>query len=221
MVKYICERCGYKVDHRHNFIKHLYRKFPCKAIVNDISIETLKEKFNVLVSTNVSTNVSTYTENVSTDVTNVSTDTENVSTDTDVTKISCQYCNKIFKHRQSKYNHEQKHCKLRPIEVFSIVKSEQFNESKVQKNELIEKMSKQIEELQQQNYQLIDKVGNKIHIENQHIENQQINIQINGFGNEVADYITINISSPNTENLRSLHEQTKLNHLLELATIQL
>ena len=32
---------------------------------------------------------------------------------------------------------------------------------------------------------------------------------------EVADYITINISSPNTENLRSFHEQTKLNELLE------
>tara|TARA_B100001142_G_scaffold236650_1_gene235137 strand:- start:23 stop:1066 length:1044 start_codon:yes stop_codon:yes gene_type:complete len=31
----------------------------------------------------------------------------------------------------------------------------------------------------------------------------------------VADYITINISSPNTENLRSFHDQTKLNKLLE------
>ena len=33
---------------------------------------------------------------------------------------------------------------------------------------------------------------------------------------EVADYITINISSPNTEDLRNFHEQTKLNELLEL-----
>ena len=32
---------------------------------------------------------------------------------------------------------------------------------------------------------------------------------------EVADYITINISSPNTEDLRSFHDQTKLNELLE------
>ena len=32
---------------------------------------------------------------------------------------------------------------------------------------------------------------------------------------DVADYITINISSPNTENLRSFHEDTKLNKLLE------
>ena len=32
---------------------------------------------------------------------------------------------------------------------------------------------------------------------------------------EVADYITINISSPNTEDLRSFHKQSKLNELLE------
>ena len=32
---------------------------------------------------------------------------------------------------------------------------------------------------------------------------------------EVADYITINISSPNTENLRAFHEQKKLNELLQ------
>ena len=32
---------------------------------------------------------------------------------------------------------------------------------------------------------------------------------------QVADYITINISSPNTEDLRSFHEQKKLNELLE------
>ena len=33
---------------------------------------------------------------------------------------------------------------------------------------------------------------------------------------EVADYITINISSPNTEDLRSFHEYKKLNELLEI-----
>ena len=32
---------------------------------------------------------------------------------------------------------------------------------------------------------------------------------------EVADYITVNISSPNTEDLRNFHDQTKLNELLE------
>ena len=31
---------------------------------------------------------------------------------------------------------------------------------------------------------------------------------------ELADYITINISSPNTENLRNFHDQSKLDELL-------
>ena len=33
---------------------------------------------------------------------------------------------------------------------------------------------------------------------------------------ELADYITINISSPNTEDLRNFHDQKKLNELLEM-----
>ena len=32
---------------------------------------------------------------------------------------------------------------------------------------------------------------------------------------EVADYITINISSPNTENLRNFHDENKLKELLK------
>ena len=30
---------------------------------------------------------------------------------------------------------------------------------------------------------------------------------------DVADYITINVSSPNTENLRNLHNQPKMKHV--------
>ncbi len=45
----------------------------------------------------------------------------------------------------------------------------------------------------------------------------KLNDYIKGLKNfhEVADYITINISSPNTEDLRSFQNQTKLNELLE------
>ena len=32
---------------------------------------------------------------------------------------------------------------------------------------------------------------------------------------DIADYITINISSPNTEDLRNFHDQSKLSKLLE------
>ena len=34
--------------------------------------------------------------------------------------------------------------------------------------------------------------------------------------NGVSDYITVNISSPNTEDLRNFHDQKKLDDLLKL-----
>jgi hypothetical protein len=46
MVLYECERCGYKVTHKHNFLKHLNRKKPCKPILSNIRFDSLKENFN-------------------------------------------------------------------------------------------------------------------------------------------------------------------------------
>jgi len=47
--------------------------------------------------------------------------------------------------------------------------------------------------------------------------NNRMNDYLIGLKNfyQVADYITINISSPNTENLRNFHEETKLQELLK------
>ena len=47
--------------------------------------------------------------------------------------------------------------------------------------------------------------------------NDRVNDYLIGLKNfhKVADYITINISSPNTENLRNFHEETKLQELLK------
>ena len=45
----------------------------------------------------------------------------------------------------------------------------------------------------------------------------RLNDYVKGFKTfyAVADYITINISSPNTENLRNFHDQIRLNNLLK------
>ena len=41
MVNYKCLRCGFETYHKTNFKKHLTRKFPCKPILNEISISEL------------------------------------------------------------------------------------------------------------------------------------------------------------------------------------
>ena len=46
MVVFTCKRCGYKTNHKHNFMKHLNRKFKCKPIISDISFVTLITQFN-------------------------------------------------------------------------------------------------------------------------------------------------------------------------------
>jgi len=46
MVEYKCERCHYIAKHKGCFKNHLQRKYPCKAIHSDVSVEELLEKLN-------------------------------------------------------------------------------------------------------------------------------------------------------------------------------
>ena len=41
MNKYICKRCGYETVYKRNLLSHLKRKKPCKAVLEQISIEEL------------------------------------------------------------------------------------------------------------------------------------------------------------------------------------
>ena len=45
MVKYCCERCGYTTTFKTHYNKHINRKNPCKSILNNTSIEELRENF--------------------------------------------------------------------------------------------------------------------------------------------------------------------------------
>jgi hypothetical protein len=46
MVEYKCERCHYVAKHKGCFKNHLQRKYPCRAIHSDVSVEELLEKLN-------------------------------------------------------------------------------------------------------------------------------------------------------------------------------
>jgi hypothetical protein len=46
MVEYKCERCHYIAKQKSNLKNHLQRKYPCKEIYSDISVEELLEKLN-------------------------------------------------------------------------------------------------------------------------------------------------------------------------------
>ncbi len=217
---YKCERCGYTTEYKSNLKNHFKRKKICPPILSDTSIETLKLKINQKLiktdrinqngenvstnvstnSKNVSTNVSTVSTNVSTNVSTVSTNVSTVSTNVSTKEYKCQFCNKIFKHRQSKYNHELKYCKFKNNSENSLCKESEDiskNLKKIGKDlknigKYLKDIGKDpknigkdpkdilIEKLMQENLELIDKVGN--------INNIQINI--NNYGNENLDYLT-------------------------------
>ena len=46
MVEYKCLRCGYTCSHKGNFRNHLNRKNICSPLLEDISIETIKNMYN-------------------------------------------------------------------------------------------------------------------------------------------------------------------------------
>ena len=46
MVEYKCERCHYIAKQKSNLKNHYQRKYPCRAIHSDISVEELLEKLN-------------------------------------------------------------------------------------------------------------------------------------------------------------------------------
>ena len=47
MLKYNCRRCGYQTNHKNNFRKHIFRKFTCKPILNEVDILEIQNEFKV------------------------------------------------------------------------------------------------------------------------------------------------------------------------------
>lgn len=47
-----CRRCGYETRHKHVFLKHLQRKTPCQALIEDVCIDTLLSEMNVQLPPN-------------------------------------------------------------------------------------------------------------------------------------------------------------------------
>ena len=50
MVEYLCHRCGYNTNKKSNINQHLNRKKICKPILSDISIEDIKNYYNLETS---------------------------------------------------------------------------------------------------------------------------------------------------------------------------
>ena len=108
MVNYKCDRCGFSTTRRNNFKNHLFRKNTCEAINEDIPIEILREKYGFFQKKTVNKKSTQSQHKI-----NYESTKSQHKVNTKLLKIyNCDFCNKKFKSKQSKYRHQNKFCKV-------------------------------------------------------------------------------------------------------------
>ena len=97
MAQHKCPRCGFETRYLSHIYSHFARKKPCKAILEDIPFETLKESYTIGVCASACTNLCA---SVCASIGHEALDMK---------KYKCKYCDKSYTHNQSLYKHMKKH----------------------------------------------------------------------------------------------------------------
>jgi hypothetical protein len=181
MPNYSCLRCGFETNIKYNYIRHINRKRVCKPIINDISIECIRNYFNkknetskVIIKRSISKN------------------------------IKCEICNKLFNTRQAKYKHKLK-CKQE--QTINELENTKLNNIIKKKDKQLTQMTTHVNKLNKilnricdfNSFSKSNKITNntdnrKTQINNTLTNNTQNNnhqqVKINNFGEEDISYIT-------------------------------
>ena len=166
---YNCVRCGYETNHKGHFLNHLHRKKICRPILEDISIEDIKNHYNL---ENAKIHQNNPYEPKKT--TYEPKKTQNNS-------FNCNYCNKIFKRNWHLSRHLST-CKIKKMELNR--QKEEIDLLKLQQKKLEETVEKLLIECSNKN-------KNTINSHNTNSNNTIHNtININNYGEENTKYIT-------------------------------
>ena len=184
MVYYECQRCGYNTTLRGNIKQHLNRKNICESKLDNISIEEMKEIYNLNENRQIHQNNTKNTKNTS----KLNEITPNY-TKKNIKKMDnkqCSYCGKDFSRRDSLTRHLNR-CKIKKMEL-----NKQENEIdllKLQQKKLEETVEKLLIECSN-NKKTSNKTTNNNHhnINSNNTTNNIINI--NNYGEEDTKYIT-------------------------------
>ena len=167
MVTYTCEHCGFSVNDKSRFKRHLNRKNPC--FIHDNTKE-LNQTKNIIPS-QILTNSLTNPHKPSQILTNLNNEN------------GCIYCGKTFKRKDNLKRHMESYCKIMKSQMILI---ESEKSILLDKNaELINKTIELENKVKQLNNELINKPTTNI--TNINTIN---NIKINNYGCENLDYLT-------------------------------
>ena len=170
MVLYSCSRCHYSTKRKSNFSNHLNRKNKCQKQFSNVSIASLKKKYNIK---NKQFRTNKIAEN---DYIKLASSKCNQS-------FSCEICQKSFKYRQNRWRHQKKCEKGKSI---LMVTEQKFKDMKLQIQEQQNQLDKLLEQ-QVQNNTIIEKVDS---IDNSIDNSTTNNITINVYKNTNTSMIT-------------------------------
>ena len=164
MVNYKCPRCGYTIDIKTKYIKHLKRKYLCDSILSDSKLNDEYIKYDI--------------KEKITKITQKPTKSKKNPQKTTKKSLKCKYCEKIFSRDDSLTRH-YKTCK----------EKRKDDECRNDMLELIKKLNEQLEE----NKKELDKKNNQIDelIKKAGITNNiQNNIKILAYKNTDISHLT-------------------------------
>ena len=179
MVKYNCQRCGFKTDHKNNFRKHLNRKNICKPKLKEMN------KCELI-------NLNGFNEHTYIGINSAKTRQNSAKTrqippklvKNNSNKYECDYCNCYFTRKDSLKKHLNSRCKNKKKE------NELLKKILSEKEKLINKMIQDNEDKNQIISKLIIELSNNTKTVNNNSHNKTVNIIINNYGEENTDYIT-------------------------------
>ena len=180
---YNCVRCGYETNHKGHFLNHLHRKKICRPILEDISIEDIKNHYN-LENAKIHQNNPYEPKKTSYE-----------PKKTQINSFNCNYCNKIFKRNWHLSRHLST-CKIKKMELNR--QKEEIDLLKLQQKKLEETVEKLLIECSNNNKKTSNKTINNKTTNNNNSNNTNTNsnntihntININNYGEENTKYIT-------------------------------
>ena len=137
MVNYKCLRCGYETEQKTGLKRHLRRKFKCKPLLNDISPDTVYNHYYNDSDSDYDLSEKKTNQNkpkVRQNKPKVSQNKPKKKSNKNA-KYQCEFCDKLFAHKQSLYRHVKKRCK----------KNKELNEYK-DLTELVNLLNKQLKQ---------------------------------------------------------------------------
>ena len=96
MVNYNCQRCGYETNHKSVFKKHLLRKNLCKNKLQELT------QYELLILNNFNKEANNFKKSAE------SKPKVSIKVSQKSLLFNCKYCGKTYKHKQSKWRHENK-----------------------------------------------------------------------------------------------------------------